>query len=97
MRSFQEHANSFVVRIWLEPREIEGADPEWRGRIEHVESGDRAYFRGLDKMVEFMVGHLDGLGGVSPLFNWRQRVLGWLAGFLRLGQQAGNRHDRWGT
>lgn len=58
MESLEEHTNSFLVRIWLESREIEGADPEWRGRIDHVQSGERAYFRSLDRMVGFIVDHL---------------------------------------
>jgi hypothetical protein len=94
MKSFQEHASSFVVRIWLEPREIEGASPEWRGRIEHVESGDRTYFRGLDKMVEFMVGHLDDLGGIPPFFRWKQGMREWLAQLLGGVQWVGGKRNR---
>lgn len=60
MRSFEEQGGSFIVRVWLEPREIEGASPEWRGKIEHVQSGDCTYFRDLDKMVEFITNHLGG-------------------------------------
>lgn len=67
MKSFEKRVNSFVIRMWLEPREMERTDPEWRGRIEHVQSGERAYFRDLNKMVEFVVGNLDSGSEIPPL------------------------------
>lgn len=67
MKSFEEHVNSFIIRIWVEPRDEEGTNPEWRGRIEHVQSGERAYFRDLDKMVEFMMDNLNGESEIPPL------------------------------
>jgi hypothetical protein len=45
----------FVVRLWREPREIEGAAPEWRGVVESVVTGERVYFRSLDKMNAFII------------------------------------------
>lgn len=30
---------TFIVRVWWEPREIEGAAPIFRGVVEHVPSG----------------------------------------------------------
>lgn len=51
----EEEAHAFIVRIWREPREIDDAASEWRGMIEHVESGERRYFRechgGLDQRL----------------------------------------------
>lgn len=63
MKSIEEHGSSFVVRIWLEPREVKGTSPEWRGRVEHVQTGERVYFRGLDRMIEFMMSYLGDSGG----------------------------------
>jgi hypothetical protein len=45
------------MRLWLEPREIEGAEPEWRGTIEHVASGEHCAFQKLDIMLSFMTKH----------------------------------------
>jgi hypothetical protein len=53
------NAHVFILRFWLEPREIEDAKPEWRGVIEHVESGEHRYFRDLDVMVSFIAKHID--------------------------------------
>lgn len=75
MKSFEDHVHSFVIRVWQEPREIEDAGPEWRGRIEHVQSGDRAYFRHLDKMVEFIVAYLSDRGQGSPLIGGERGTL----------------------
>ena len=61
-----EHlTESFVVRIWLEPREIADAQPEWRGVIEHVASGKRKYILDLDNIVVFMAEYMQGWG-VKP-------------------------------
>ena len=59
MKSFEENTHAFVVRVWLEPRELEGAAPEWRGVIEHVPSGERRYLRDLDEIQVFIVHFLD--------------------------------------
>ena len=42
---------TFVVRFW---REWSGAEARWRGRIEHVQSGQRADFLYLDDMLRFL-------------------------------------------
>ena len=41
----------FIVRFW---REQAGAESRWRGRIEHVQSGQRADFLALDAMLRFL-------------------------------------------
>ena len=42
---------TFVVRFW---REWTGAEARWRGRIEHVQSGQRQDFLYLDDMLRFL-------------------------------------------
>ena len=49
---------SFVLRLWLEHREIEGAAPVWRGVVEHVPSGERHYFERLDQLPAILVRYL---------------------------------------
>jgi hypothetical protein len=46
----------FIVRIWLEPREVEAAPAECRGVVEHVASGQRRFFRELGDLDEFIRG-----------------------------------------
>jgi hypothetical protein len=83
MRSFEDHVHSFVIRIWQEPREIEGAGPEWRGRIEHVQSGERVYFRHLDKLVDFILTYLSDADQRTALTAGRRGMLQRLMRSLR--------------
>jgi len=53
------YAHAFVVKLWLERREIEGAQPEWRGRIDHVQSGERVYFRDIAVITDFVQAFLN--------------------------------------
>jgi hypothetical protein len=43
--------HTFVVRIW---RETGAEHPQWRGRIEHVQSGKQRAFLRLAEMLEFI-------------------------------------------
>ena len=43
--------STFVVRF---RREWSAAGPRWRGRIEHVQSGEKAAFLKLDEMLVFL-------------------------------------------
>jgi hypothetical protein len=44
-------AATFIVRFWREATVGEGC---WRGRIEHVPSGERAAFLEIDAMLSFL-------------------------------------------
>lgn len=52
----------FIVRIWREPREIEGALPEWRGVIESNQDNQRRYLKSLDEIIEFIFPYLQKMG-----------------------------------
>lgn len=43
--------STFVIRFW---REWSSVRPRWRGRIEHMQSGQSATFLGLNAMLDFM-------------------------------------------
>jgi hypothetical protein len=58
MKSLEENTHSFIVRVWRERREREGAAPEWRGVIEHVQGGKLQYLRDLDGIVAFIEPYL---------------------------------------
>ena len=47
---------TFVVRMWAEP--INEDHSEWRGQVEHLQSGEKRYFQQLDKMMEFVSSQL---------------------------------------
>jgi hypothetical protein len=42
----------FSLRLWCE--RLEDGRLEWRGRVQHVLSGERRYFRDPQALVEFM-------------------------------------------
>ena len=44
---------SFVIVLWLERREVE-AEPEWRWRVTHVQSGQQAYFTKLADVLAYV-------------------------------------------
>lgn len=54
MALFQVATQIFIVRIWVEPREIKGAPPEWRGTVEHVLTGQRRYVASLAELMAFI-------------------------------------------
>lgn len=43
--------STFVVRVW---REWSVAGPRWRGRIEHVQSGEGGAFLDLGGILDFL-------------------------------------------
>ncbi len=49
---------TFVVRFW---REWSAGEPLWRGRIEHVQSGQAASFRDIEGLIGFLERF--GIGG----------------------------------
>ena len=65
------YVHAFVVKLWLERREIPGALPEWRGRIDHVQSGTRVYFRNMVEIIGFILSFLEG-SQVPPLESEEQ-------------------------
>ncbi len=75
MAHFEDNTHVFIVRLWLEPREVEGATTEWRGVIEHVPSGEQRYFKDLHGMVDFARPYLEGMG---VEFGTYQRISRWM-------------------
>lgn len=62
MALLEDRTTAFIVRIWCERGDTSSLAPEWRGSVEHVHSGQRAFFRHLDAVIEFMKPHLEGIG-----------------------------------
>lgn len=52
---------SFVIRLWLEPREIAG-DPTWRWHVQHVQSGEEAHFARLADVLSY----IEAKAGLAP-------------------------------
>ena len=62
MRSTKVTTHAFIVRIWIEPREMKDVEPIWRGVIQHVEADKRVYFDHLDKMSTYFAKYLEDIG-----------------------------------
>ena len=56
MPLFERQSASFIVRVWCEPDRLadSNAPLEWRGSIEHIDSGRRVYFRDLHAIEDFV-------------------------------------------
>ena len=62
MALLEDRTAVFIVRVWCERGAGDTAVAEWRGSVEHVRSGERAFFRNLETMCEFMKPHLTAIG-----------------------------------
>jgi hypothetical protein len=58
MTYFEAEAHSFVMRIWQENRDDPDDPVEWRGWIEHVQSGQRHYFKELTEIPAIVAGYI---------------------------------------
>lgn len=76
MNLFEANTQVFILRIWLEPREIEGAVQEWRGMIEHVPTGERRYFRQIEDISKLILPYLQELGltTAKQTLDWRDVI-----------------------
>ncbi len=71
MALLDDRSAAFIVRVWCE-RGDEPSDGvrDWRGSIEHVESGERVFFRELASVNDFMTARLRALGVEAPNRFW---------------------------
>ena len=61
----EDHSHAFIVRFWLEHREIQSAKPVWRGVIEHVPSGRLLVLKDLDEITAFIESYMPEAAGFS--------------------------------
>ena len=54
MESRIPQSHTFVVKLWLEHREVEGLEAEWRGELRDVRTGGVRYFRDLGRLAELI-------------------------------------------
>jgi hypothetical protein len=77
---FGKGRHTFILRVWSEAREIEGAVPIWRGVIENVITGERQYFQDLEEISRFVAPYLKEMG-VELKKGGLRRCLGRLGNF----------------
>ena len=58
-RGFERHTISFIIRLWVEPMQL--GEPQWRGQIEHVETGEKTHFQVPAALVGFLAEHVWGV------------------------------------
>ena len=58
MNTNEDNNHTFIMRFWLEPRELENARPIWRGVVEHVASGRKHYLKNLEEVKQFILSYL---------------------------------------
>jgi hypothetical protein len=84
----EAQAFSFVVRIW---RQMGPADPECRGWVEHVQSGQRTSFLGLDRLLPIIAGYV-GIP-IRQRKWWQEGLIRWrarLASYMPWGGETGD-------
>lgn len=62
MALLEDRTAVFIVRVWCERGDGDSAIVEWRGSVEHIETGARAFFRNLEAVIDFMKPHLETIG-----------------------------------
>lgn len=62
MALLEDRTAVFIVRVWCERGDGDSAIAEWRGSVEHIETGHRAFFRNLESVIDFMKPHLESIG-----------------------------------
>ena len=73
MPMFEDRSASFIVRVWCEIGDARARSvPAWRGSIEHVPSGQRAFFQELEAVTAFMKPTLVAMGITEPDRFWER-------------------------
>jgi hypothetical protein len=62
VKSTKEIIHVFVVRIWIEHRDIRDAEPIWRGVIERIDGEETIYFDHLGKLITYFANYIRGIG-----------------------------------
>lgn len=73
MPLLEDRSAAFIVRVWCETGDSPAGEVRaWRGSVEHVASGQRAFFQELDAVISFMTPHLRALGIEAPDRFWER-------------------------
>lgn len=59
-----QRSHLFTVRVWAEP--LGDGQLEWRGRVQHVLSGERRYFRDWPALERFLLEKAAELDSGEP-------------------------------
>ena len=77
MKWVETSTHSFIVKIWLEETVEQSSEAKWRGRVTHVNSGERRYVESLDAVASFIATYLEAMGVrfglIAQLKHWLLR------------------------
>ena len=59
---FEKTTHSFVIKIWLEQTQEELNHVVWRGRVVHVDTGERVFIKDYDEILSFISPYIEQLG-----------------------------------
>jgi len=59
-----QRSHLFTVRLWAEP--VGDGRREWRGRVQHVLSGERRYFRDWPALERYLLEKVQELDAQEP-------------------------------
>ena len=62
MQRYDETTESFIIRIWIEPRLLQDAPTVWRGEMEHVGTQRHHFFSELETISALIQPYLAALG-----------------------------------
>ena len=69
MTRFEKEAHSFVIRLWRENRDDPQKTAVWRGWVDHVQSGKRHHFQGIQAIQEIIAGYVSNVSGLDSVFE----------------------------
>jgi hypothetical protein len=61
----------FMLRLWLE--DLGGGQADWRGKVQHVNSGEVRYFRDWPTLEAFVEGLLSRIDPEGPRPDGREQ------------------------
>jgi hypothetical protein len=62
-----EVRSTFILRLWTTDDPLLGRPAQGRGRIDHLQSGERLYFDHLDQMLTFIRYHFGAYDTLQPV------------------------------
>ena len=73
---FEARTKTFILRFWIEPREMSNAAFQWRGMIEHIPSGERHYFYRFEDLPKLILPYLKEMeNNLNPRKSiWRRLI-----------------------
>jgi hypothetical protein len=58
MDASERQTQVFIVRFWAEPRQVDNARVEWRGVVEHLQTGQRKYVQRPKDATRFIATYV---------------------------------------